>query len=547
MEALAAGIIGPVTPTGFGASLSSAAQALAGRLAPQTLIPSILCVADHGDRVAFGWMNYVTLGIYLVLTLVVGLYFAGREKTTDDFFLGGRRVPWWAAGLSIFGTQLSAITFMAIPAKAYGTNWSYIFNHVTIVMVAPIVVFFYLPFFRRLRLTTAYEYLEMRFNVAVRLFGAAAFCLMQLGRMGIVLYLPAIALSTVTDLNIYVSILIMGVLCTVYTAFGGIEAVIWTDVFQVAVLLGGALLCIAAIALRVNGGIFGIIDTGMQAGKFDLLNPSWGYTTASVWVIFAGTLFSNLVPYSADQAVIQRYLTTPTEKQAARAIWTNAALTMPSAFIFFFLGTALYVFYGVHGNRPDPNLGTDATLPWFIVHELPAGVAGIVVAAIFAAAMSSLDSSMNSMATVLVTDFYGRIKPDSSDRARLLLARVFTVLLGALGTGCAVFIAGAEIKSLWDLFLALLGMLGGGLAGVFVLGIFTRRANGAGALLGIICSTAALYLVKQHTQAHFLLYGAIGVITCVAVGYIAALAMGSKPCAAELTVYGIARNNERRG
>lgn len=492
-------------------------------------------------------MNYVTLGIYLVLTLVVGLYFTGREKTTDDFFLGGRRVPWWAAGLSIFGTQLSAITFMAIPAKAYGTNWSYIFNHVTIVMVAPIVVFFYLPFFRRLRLTTAYEYLEMRFNVAVRLFGAAAFCLMQLGRMGIVLYLPAIALSTVTDLNIYVSILIMGVLCTVYTAFGGIEAVIWTDVVQVAVFLGGALLCVVAIALRVNGGLIGIIDTGLQAGKFKVLNPSWDYTIASVWVIFVGTLFSNLVPYSADQAVIQRYLTTPTEKQAARAIWTNAALTMPSAFIFFFLGTALYAFYTVHANKPDPNLGADAILPWFIVHELPAGVAGIVVAAIFAAAMSTLDSSINSMATVLVTDFYGRIKPDSSDRTRLLFARVFTVLLGALGTGCAVFIAGAEIQSLWDLFLALLGMLGGGLAGVFVLGIFTRRANGPGALLGIIVSTAVLYLVKQHTQAHFLLYGAIGIITCVAVGYIAALAMGSKPCAAELTVYGIARTNERCG
>lgn len=544
MEALAAGIIWPVTLTshlglpaeGLGASLSW--------LGPQTLIPSILCAADHTDRVAFGWMNYITLGIYLVLTLVVGLYFTGREKSTDDFFLGGRRVPWWAAGLSIFGTQLSAITFMAIPAKAYDTNWSYIFNHVTIVMVAPIVVFFYLPFFRRLRLTTAYEYLEMRFNVAVRLFGAAAFCLMQVGRMGIVLYLPAIALSTVTDLNIYVCILIMGVLCTVYTAFGGIEAVIWTDVFQVAVLLGGALLCVGAIALRVNGGIFGIIETGLQAGKFSLLNPSWGYTTASVWVIFVGTLFSNLVPYSADQAVIQRYLTTPTETQAARAIWTNAALTMPSAFIFFFLGTALYAFYAVHANKPDPNLGTDALLPWFIVHELPAGVAGVVVAAIFAAAMSSLDSSINSMATVLVTDFYGRIKPDSSDRTRLLLAKVFTVLIGAFGTGCAVFMASMEVKSLWDLFLALLGMLGGGLAGVFALGVFTRRANGPGALLGIIFSTAVLYLVRQYTQVHFLLYGAIGIITCIAVGYIAALAMGSGPCARDLTIYGIAGKNE---
>ena len=427
---------------------------------------------------------------------------------------------WWAAGISIFGTQLSAITFMAIPAKVYATDWVYILAQAAIIIVAPIIVFLYLPFFRRLNITTAYEYLEKRFNAALRLLGGIAFCLMQLGRMGIVLYLPAIALATVTDFNVYTCILVMGVFCTIYTVLGGIEAVIWTDVLQVIVLMGGALLCVVVIALKVEGGLIGIIDLGRQADKFNTINLSWDYASTAVWVVLIGNIFSNLVPYSADQTVIQRYLTTPTEKQAARAIWTNAALTVPAALIFFFLGTALYAFYKSRPQNLAPSLDTDAILSWFVVRELPMGAAGVVLAAIFAAAMSSLDSSINSMATVLVTDFYHRLKPDSTDRARLLLARLLTVMLGAFGTGCALLMATYPIKSLWDLFLALLGLLGGGLAGMFVLGIFTRRANSTGALIGFVCSTAILYYVQRYTEIHFFLYGGIGITTCASLGYL---------------------------
>ena len=507
--------------------------------APGTHI-QMLAAAGESMNASFSRLNYLTLGLYLAFMLCIGFYFSRREKSTDDFFLGGRRVYWWAAGISIFGTQLSAITFMSIPAKAYDTDWTYILIHVSIVMVAPIVVFFYLPFFRRLNLITAYQYLEKRFNVAVRMFGAIAFSLMQLGRMGIVLFLPAIALSTVTGLNIYICILIMGLFCTIYTTLGGIEAVIWTDVFQVVVLLGGAIAAIVVIALRLEGGLPGIVSIGMRADKFNIINLSWDWRATAVWVVLVGNLFSNLVPYSADQTVIQRYLTTSTEKQARRAIWTNAAMTLPAGVIFFFLGTALYAFYGTFPQNLDPNLEIDRILPWFIVRELPSGIAGLVVAAIFAATMSSLDSSMNSMATVFVTDFYQRLRPDSTDRFRLLLARIITVVLGAFATGCALLLATYPIKSLWDLFLVLLGLLGGTLAGVFMLGIFTRRANGIGAMMGIVCSTLALVYVKQYTQIHFFLYGAVGIITCLCVGYLGSFFVrASRSCPPDLTVYGL--------
>jgi len=505
----------------------------------------ILAAAGESVHSSFSRFNYLTLGLYLAFMLCIGVYFSRREKSTDDFFLGGRRVCWWAAGISIFGTQLSAITFMSIPAKAYDTDWTYILIHISIVMVAPVVVFFYLPFFRRLNLTTAYQYLEGRFNVAVRMFGAVAFSLMQLGRMGIVLFLPAIALSTVAGLNIYICILIMGLFCTIYTTLGGIEAVIWTDVFQVVVLLGGAIAAIVVIALKLEGGLPGIVDVGVQADKFNIINLSWDWRTTAVWVVLVGNLFSNLVPYSADQTVIQRYLTTATEKQARRAIWTNAAMTLPAGLIFFFLGTALYVFYRTFPQNLGPNLESDRILPWFIVHELPSGIAGLVVAAIFAATMSSLDSSMNSMATVFITDFYQRLRPDSTDRFRLLLARIITVVLGVFATGCALLLAAFPIESLWDLFLVLLGLLGSTLAGVFVLGIFTRRANSLGAMTGIACSTLALFYAKQYTQVHFFLYGAVGIITCVCVGYLGSLFVrSSKPCPRDFTVYGLFKRAE---
>ena len=196
---------------------------------------------------SFGYINYAVLAAYLTLLVVMGFYFARREKTTDDFFLAGRRIPWWAAGLSIFGTQLSAITYLAMPARAYATDWTLLILNIGIFAIAPVVIYLYLPFFRRLNITTAYEYLEKRFHVSIRMFGSLSFILFQLGRMGIVILLPALALSAVTGFNIFICIALIGILSTIYTVLGGIEAVIWTDVLQALVLIGGAFVALAII------------------------------------------------------------------------------------------------------------------------------------------------------------------------------------------------------------------------------------------------------------------------------------------------------------
>ena len=517
-----------------------------GEIHPGIRSPKVWRGSPIPTAKVFGAVNYAVLGLYLVVLVGMGFYFARREKSTQDFFLAGRRIPWWAAGLSIFGTQLSAITFMAIPAKVYATDWRYFLGNMCIVLVAPAVVFLYLPFYRRLNVTTAYEYLERRFNVGVRLLGSVCYILLQLGRMAIVLFLPALALEAVTGIDVYVCILVMGVLCTIYTVLGGIEAVIWTDVLQVVVLMGGALLSLLIIVGSVDGGFAGIAEVARADAKLRVLDWRWDCTMPVVWVVVVGQLLSNLVPYTADQTVVQRYLTTKDEKAAARSIWTNAFLTVPASLLFFALGTALYVFYKSHPADLSPMLArTDSLLPWFIVRELPVGVSGLVIAGVFAASMSSMDSSINSAATAITTDFYRRFRPAVSDQRCLRLARVLTVVLGVVGTGTAMVMAGGEIKSLWDQFMRILGLFGGSLAGLFVLGIFTRRAHGTGAFIGAVVSALVLYVVQQYTPLHFFLYAAVGILSCLVVGYVMSLVVPAPERSLEgLTIYTLPRRDE---
>lgn len=487
-------------------------------------------------RSRFGGLDWVLLVGYLGALLFMGIYFARRERTTEDFFLAGRRIPWWAAGLSIFGTQLSAITFMAIPAKAYATNWLYFPMNMGIIAIAPLVIFVYLPFFRRLNITSAYEYLERRFNLAVRLFGSASFVLFQLGRMSIVIFLPAIALEAVTGIDVRLCIAIMGALCTVYTTLGGIEAVVWTDVLQVFVLVGGALAAMIIIAGGVDGGMPVVVSVASDAGKLTWYELDWSLAGTGVLVILLGAIFNNIVPYTTDQAVIQRYLTTRDERAAARAIWTNAILCVPASILFFGLGSALFVFYRAHPESLAPIAIADGIFPWFISQEMPRGLAGLVIAGVFAAAMSSLDSSLNSVATAWVTDFYRRFKTSATDQRCLALARVITVVLGVVATVTAQMLATFEIKFVLDLFLATLGLLGGGLAGVFALGMFTRRANATGVLVGAVVSLGVLLYIRAETNVSGLAYAGIGTLTCCVVGYLASLVMPGAATIEGLTI-----------
>jgi solute:Na+ symporter, SSS family len=472
----------------------------------------------------FGLINYCVLAVYLLLMVGIGAWCSKRNKSTDDFFRGGQRIPWWAAGFSIFATMLSSITFMAVPAMAYGDDW-YLFLANSYILITPIVIFVFLPFYRRLNITSAYEYLEKRFNLATRMVASGLFVFFQTGRIAIVLYLPALALSTVSNFDLNSSILVMGVLCIIYTMMGGIEAVIWTDVVQTLVLLGGAIFSLVLIFSRLDISAAEMVRIGMENQKFfENTDWSWNLMTGTAWTILLGSLFHNMFAYTASQDVVQRYITTKDEKTAAKAIWLNALISVPAQAIFFAIGTALFIFYKFNPEKLLDGISNDAIFPFFVVYEMPVGVAGLIVAGLFAAAQSSASSSMNSVATALVTDFHKRLRPDSSEKTNLLLARMLTLLTGAIGVAAALAVAAADLRSALEAYLNIIGLFGGTISGLFILGLVFKKANGTGAVIGSLISAIVVFLIRDYV--HFYAYAFVGIFTTVTVGLVSSFLVG---------------------
>ncbi len=484
----------------------------------------------------FGYLNIFVLILYFVLLVLMGFYFSKKQKNADDYFRGGRKIPWWAAGLSLYGTGLSAITYMAVPAKTFATDWAYFMTKLPQILIPIVVCWLFIPFYRKLDITSAYEYLERRFNRATRLVGSLSFIIFQIGRIGIVLYLPAVALNVATGMDIIFCIVLMGLISLVYTIMGGIEAVIWSDVFQVIVLIGGIFLCLVLISFQLEGGLMEIVKVGQQHEKFEILNMALDFTQPTFWVVVLSGFFSQLIVYSTDQSMVQRYLTTKDLQGAKRSIWTSTIVSLSIGWIYFFVGTALFAFYKKHPAELLPAMqSTDAIFPWYIFSQLPDGINGLLIAGIFAAAMSSLSSSMNSAATAYTVDFHGLFK---ITRNALHVGRIATLVIGIIGIVIALMFATMDIKSIWDEFIKIIGLIVGGLGGVFLLGIISSRANGTGALAGLVISSVVQFLLAKYQPVHFLLFTMTGFVTCLISGYLASLMFPkhSKPIE-ELTIY----------
>lgn len=491
-----------------------------GEVQPGIRTPRVVAGSPVVSTGTFNGIDWGVVSVYFLLVLGISIYVSRKmSASTDDFFLGGQNIPWWAAGLSIFGSKLSALTFIAIPAKTYATDWVYIFANAMIIVVAPIVIWFFLPYFRKLKITSVYEYLAFRFNKTVKLVGSFTFVVFQVGRLGIVIYLPALVLSTVTGMNLMLCITLTSLITTAYTISGGIEAVVWTEVMQVGVLLGGAFISLFFIA-NASGGFESLFTQAGDAGKFHMVNSGWAITEPVLWVVLVGNFLTQIVTYTSDQVVVQRYLTTPTEAEARRSIWTNAFLVIPATLIFFLVGTALWVYFRQSPHLLNPMARTDDIFPWFISTQLPAGLRGLVIAGLFAATMSTISSSMNSIATVVTTDFFQHFVPKSTDLQRFRFARYTTLVLGAAGIGIAVWLVFIENNSIWDQYLKLIGIFGGCLAGMFVAGIFVPSINSTGILAGFFISAVLLYFVQANGWVHFFLYPGVGIFGCVIFGWL---------------------------
>jgi len=491
-----------------------------GEVKPGVRANHVLQATPETPTGKFQMWDWAVVGVYFLVVVSISVYVSSRMgNSTENFFLGGKNIPWWAAGLSIFGSKLSALTFIAIPAKTYATDWVYIFANFMVIAVVPVVILFFLPYFRKINITSVYEYLAIRFNHRVKLLGSVTFIIFQVGRLGIVIYIPALVLSTVTGIDLITCIFIITVITTAYTISGGIEAVIWTEVIQVVVLLGGAFFCFYFIADSV-GGVDVIFSEAAANDKLKIANWGWSFTEPVLWVVFVGNFLTQLTVYTSDQVVVQRYLTTPTLKEAKQSVYTNAALVIPATLIFFAVGTALWVYFSHNPAMLNPHGRTDNIFPWYISQQLPAGLAGLVIAGLFAATMSTISSSMNSIATVTTTDFFKHFKPGSTDLQCFRFARWVTLGLGFLGTGIAIWLVFLKNSSIWDQYLKLMGMFGGCLAGMFIGGIFFKSINSTGIILGFLLSAIILYFVQAGEYLHFFLYPGVGICGCIIFGLV---------------------------
>jgi SSS family solute:Na+ symporter len=478
----------------------------------------------ESSKVLLRWLDWIVIIVYLVSMLGMGLYFYLKEKrtSTSDFFVGGRTIPFWAAGMSLYAANTSSISYIAIPAKSFETNWQYLTNNLVAIAGLIFVAIWIVPLLRRLNLMSVFQYLETRFHPVIRTLASALFMAVQIGsRMSVILFLPSLAIATITGIDVVWSILIMGVFTMIYTALGGMKAVIWTDFVQLIVKMGGIVFAIGFIVYALKGGVSELLTIAVEEDKMKLFDWSWDLTKATVWGFLFLVLFDVVLTFPKDQVLMQRVLSTKSDRDAGRSVWTMAAIMLPGGFLFYFVGTALYAFYKTHPERMNPLLTIDATFPLFIAAELPMGIRGLIIAGILAAAMATLSSIMNSVATLASVDFYEKRVKKPNPKASVRFAEVMTVVTGLLGMGVAILLSRYDIHSLFDISIELAGLLGGGFAGAYTLGMFTRRANWQGVAIGVVVSISLTTLAWCLKLVHPYFYLAISICLCIAVGYVA--------------------------
>ena len=469
-------------------------------------------------------LDWLMIILYLALIAGIGVYCFRREKkqSTASFFVGSRSIPFWAAGISLYATNSSSIGYIATTAKAFATNWTYLLGNIFGALGLMFVAVWIVPLLRRLELMSVFTYLDQRFHKSVRL-AASAFCItMHLsGRLSVILFLPSLAIATITGLNVIWSILIMGLVTIAYTALGGMRAVIWTDLAQVVVKVGGLVFTTGFIVSKLDGGMSEFISTATADDKLKMFDWSFDLTKATVWCFIFLTLLETVLTFPKDQILMQRVFTTKSEKEASRSVWVFAVMIIPASALFYLIGTGLYVFYHSHPERMNPMLPVDATFPLFIAAELPTGVTGLMIAGLFSAAMATSSSILNSVSTMVSVDFYEKIAKKPSQAFSIRLAEWVTVIAGLIGIGLAIMLSRFSINSFLDTSIELVGLFGGAFGGAYTLGMFTRRSNWQGVLIGMIASFVITFAVWWMHLVHPFLYLACSILISIVVGYAA--------------------------
>lgn len=448
-----------------------------------------------GAGAHFTVLDMVVLVAYFLVTMGVGayFYFAGKSRSTEGYTAAGRSLGGIVVGLSIMATYLSSISFLALPGKAYADNWNAFVFSLSLPIAIWIAIRYFVPFYRSRDEVSAYHHLEVRFGPWARLYTGIAYLLMQAARMGAVMFLMALPLNALLDWDIGMIIIVTGISVVIYSLFGGIVAVIWTDAVQSVVLMGGALLCAIVMIFRMPEGLGQVISIAAENDKFSLGSFGPSLTESTFWVVLLYGIFINLTNFGIDQNYVQRYVASKNDKEATKSMWFGGLLYIPVSAIFFFIGSALFAFYTVYDDRLPAEYAEapDRVFPWFIVAELPPGITGLLIAAIFAAAMSTISTSLNSSATILMTDVYKRyMRPDATEKQQMNALYLGTLVWGTLGTliGIALMFTDQGILDAWW---TMQGIFAGGMLGLFLLGVMSR-ANNFAAVTAVIIGTLVI-------------------------------------------------------
>ena len=432
-------------------------------------------------------LDLLVFGIYILGVIAFGVSFSFRKRTAKDFTTGGGRLPSWALGMSIFATFVSSISFLALPGNAFGGNWNSFVFSLSIPIAAWIAVKFFVPLYRRLNSESAYFYLEERFGIWARIYASVFYLLTQLARMGAILYLLALPMQILFGWSIPVIIICTGLSVIIYSMFGGIEAVVWTDAIQGIVLIVGAIACLGVIFWTIPGGASEVFSTAFEADKFSLGSFDFDFSSSTFWMILVYGLFINLQNFGVDQSYVQRYISSKTERDAVKSTWLGSMLYVPVSFLFFLIGTALWAFYQQQPELLPLEIAgkADQVFPYFIVNQLPAGLTGLLIAGIFAAGMSTVSTSINSSATVFLTDHFKKyIHPDPSEILSLRVLRVSSLVMG--GLSILVGIAFNGVVSALETWWALASIFSGGVLGLFLLGFIVRKTSSRQASFAVL-------------------------------------------------------------
>ena len=459
----------------------------------------------------FGVVNWAVLILYFAAMMYLGSKMGKTNKTTRDYFLGGRRIPWWAIGLSVLATQCSAASFIGMPGWGYTSG----LHRVTFMFQFPVVMAIlmttFVPFFYNTKVVSVYEYLEKRFGSKSRTLLAVIFLLSRGLQTAVVLFAPALALSTITGLSTKTAVLLMGVIAIIYTVTGGISAVIWTDVVQMFIIYFGIVLAIVIPIFTVDGGLGTILSNASGAGLLTGLDYSFNMKDSyTFWGGLFGSGFLYLAYLGTDQSQIQRVLTARNIRESKLSLAFSGFIAPLQTLLFLFSGICLYSAY--NGQQFE---NSDMVMLSFVSKYLPVGIAGLVTAGVFAAGMSSLDSALNSLATVSVNDIYKKINPKADDAKCLKVSRLMTLVWGVFATVVALFLGGVLdiINTIGPLFYPCL-------LSAFVLAVFCKKANQKGCIAAVIAGLAIDLYMFKFTSIGSLWWNFLGFLFAVVVGYI---------------------------